>query len=569
MPNSSHQFGQSDGCQSNKPRLARPWNQRAEHYDVIVVGSGYGGGVAAARLARAGKRVAVLERGREYAPGEFPNRFSDLKNQLRISSAGKSVGPSAALYDVRVGTDMHVMVGCGLGGGSLVNAGVALRPDARVFDDTIWPEALRCDGLLDQGFQRAAHWIRPARHPGASRMSKYKALEAAGDHLGHGIIDSPLTVSFEDTVNPAGVTQPACTLCGDCCGGCNVGAKNTVAQTYLSEAERHGADMFTEISVHHIEKQSCGTWSVITQQDGQDGAPERLEADVVMLCAGTLGSTEILLRSATQGLACSSQIGQRFSANGDVIAFGYGAKTTVNAIGVGHPSKLDEHQVGAVVSGHIEFNDSNKLENSVCVLEGVIPSALAPLLPVLFLPDGRLLGALKSLIKGVYKGPFACLQTFFAVSHDSAKGWFTLENDRICLNWPGAKDDPVYAKVDAVLSDIVAHSGGDYVKHPLSETIAGNKPSTAHPLGGCAMSEDAAHGVVNHKSQVFDTAHGESTINVHKGLYVVDGSIIPRSLGVNPLFTITALSERALLHFAKDYNLPCEAFVAAISKPRR
>lgn len=539
-------------------RLSRPWKNRAAHYDVVVIGSGYGGGVSASRIARTGKSVAVLERGQEFVTGTFPRRFPDLKNQIRISSRITTTGPKSALFDVRLGDDMHIVVGCGLGGGSLVNGGVALSPDQRVFDDPVWPEEIRHDGLLGEGFRAAHAWIRPARHKNASDMTKYKALKAAADELGHSVFASPLTVSFEDTVNPAGVTQPACTLCGDCCGGCNVGAKNTVAMTYLPDAVRHGAHVFTEIDVRYIAKQIDGTWfihiSAIDPETGQIGKFQ-LHADIVVLAAGTLGSTEILLRSKSKGLRCSDKLGQRFSANGDVIAFGYGATEPINCIGVGHPPRVEDIEVGAVVSGHIEITDADTLSNELCIEEGALPSALAPMLPVLFLPDGRLLGAIKSLIKGVYKGPFAHLQTYFAVSHDSASGRLSLADDQIKLTWPDAKDEPVYAKLDAHLSQIVAHGGGSYVKNPLAGTIAGHQPATAHPLGGCSMSEDAGSGVVNHKSQVFDTGLGKSTTGVHDGLYVVDGSIIPRSLGVNPLLTITALSERAMMHFAKDRHL--------------
>ncbi len=540
------------------PLLSRPWTNRAARYDVVVIGSGYGGGVTASRLARAGKSVAVLERGQEFVTGDFPKRFPDLKNQIRISSPRTTTGPKSALYDVRLGDDMHVVVGCGLGGGSLVNGGVALRPDDRVFDDPIWPDALRCDGLLHQGFRSADRWIRPARHKNATNMTKYKALKAAADELDHSIFESPLAVSFEDTINPAGITQPACTLCGDCCGGCNVGAKNTVAMTYLPDAFRHGAHLFTEIDVRHVTKQDDGTWRVHVWARDLETAQEKeaqLHADIVVLSAGTLGSTEILLRSKSNGLHCSDALGQRFSANGDVIAFGYGATKPINCIGVGDPPKVEGVQVGAVVSGHIEVNDPQNLNNGLCIEEGAIPSALAPMLPVLFLPDGRLLGAIKSLIKGVYKGPFAHLQTYFAVSHDSASGSLSLTDDYLKLAWPDAREEPVYAKLDALLSEIVTHSGGSYVKNPLAGTIAGHQPATAHPLGGCSMGVDATTGVVNHKSQVFDTRHGSPTSYVHGGLYVVDGSIIPRSIGVNPLLTITALSERAMMHFTNDHNL--------------
>jgi Choline dehydrogenase and related flavoproteins len=172
----------------------------------------------------------------------------------------------------------------------------------------------------------------------------------------------------------------------------------------------------------------------------------------------------------------------------------------------------------------------------------------------MFLPNGRLLGALQSLVAGVYKGPFASLQTFFAVSHDSASGRFTLEDDRLTLSWPGAKDEPVYARLDAAIGAIVHEAGGDYVRNPLAGTVMGHQPGTAHPLGGCGMGHDTADGVVNHKAQVFDGS-GRGGEDVHAGLYVIDGAIIPRSLGVNPLYTISALAERAMIHFAADRGL--------------
>jgi cholesterol oxidase len=161
-----------------------------------------------------------------------------------------------------------------------------------------------------------------------------------------------------------------------------------------------------------------------------------------------------------------------------------------------------------------------------------------------------LLGALQSLINGVYKGPFAGLQTFFAVSHDSAAGQLCLAADRLELRWPGAADEPVYRRLDAALDALVRQAGGSYVKNPLAGTIMGDQPATAHPLGGCGIGRDHRAGVVNHKGQVFAPGAGD----LYAGLYVMDGSVMPRSLGVNPLLTITALAERAMLHMARDYG---------------
>ena len=250
-------------------RLARPLDRLKPHYDVVVVGSGYGGGVAASRLARAGKRVAVLERGREFVTGEFPSRFPDLRGEMQLTGKRMRLGSATGLYDVRFGEDMHVLIGCGLGGGSLINAGVALRPDERVFRDPVWPDEVAHDGLLEEGYARAARWVRPARDPAAAGRSKYQALHRASAALGKEPVHAPVVVGFEATVNPAGVAQPACTHCGDCCGGCNVGAKNTVALTYLPDAARHGAEIFTQAKVRHVAKAPEGGWRVHFEQAGR------------------------------------------------------------------------------------------------------------------------------------------------------------------------------------------------------------------------------------------------------------------------------------------------------------
>ena len=104
--------------------------------------------------------------------------------------------------------------------------------------------------------------MRPARDEAAAERSKYQALGSAGVALGKAPVPAPVVVSFRPTVNPAGVAQPACTRCGDCCGGCNVGAKNTVALTYLPDAARHGAEIFTHAKVRHVARAPEGGWRV-------------------------------------------------------------------------------------------------------------------------------------------------------------------------------------------------------------------------------------------------------------------------------------------------------------------
>jgi cholesterol oxidase len=536
--------------------LASPLSAIQPAYDVVVIGSGYGGGVAASRLARAGQRVCVIEKGKEFPTGSFPSRLPELRRELQLNGGKLRSGSRTGLFDFRLGADIHVLVGCGLGGGSLINAGVALKPDARVFADPVWPKQLSADGLLELGFKRAAAMLRPSRYANAPELTKFRALESASAAFGVPPVVAPVVVSFEDIVNPAGVAQPACTLCGDCCSGCNVGAKNTVAMTYLPDAKAHGAEIFTELSVSHLAK-GAGGWQVyFTPSDAKDATPSLVEAKTVVLAAGTLGSTEILLRSRERGLGLSDRLGDGFSANGDIIAFALGGKERVNGIGVGVPPKFAGDIVGATVAGQIELPDGADLDHSMILQEGVLPSALAPLLPVFFIAGGRILGAAQSLMKGVYQGPLSHLHTFFVVSHDDANGRISLDNGSAQVHWPGVGDEPVYARVDAALTKAAAAVGARYIKSPLAATNMGTKPATAHPLGGCGMGQTAGEGVVNHKCQVFD---GRSEETTHSGLYVCDGSVIPRSIGVNPLLTITALAERAMVHLARDHNLGFDA----------
>ena len=537
-------------------RLSSAPSELKRAYDVVVVGSGYGGGVAASRLARAGQSVCVIEKGKEFLTGEFPSRLPELRRELQLNGGKMRSGSRTGLFDFRLGADIHVLVGCGLGGGSLINAGVALKPDPRVFADPGWPEEVSGDGLLELGFMRAASMLRPTRYRDAPALTKYRALEAASAAFDVAPVAAPVVVSFADIVNPAGVAQPACTLCGDCCSGCNVGAKNTVAMTYLPDAKAHGAEIFTELSVSRIAKGEGGWRIYFAPSNDQESDPAFVDARCVVLAAGTLGSTEILLRSRAHGLCLSDRLGERFSANGDIIAFALGGGERVNAVGVGHPPKFVGDAVGACVAGQIELTDGEALDRGMILQEGVLPSALAPLLPVFFIAGGRLLGAAQSLIKGVYQGPLSHLHTFFVVSHDEAAGRITLDHDSAQVHWPGVADQPVYARVDAALTKAAAAVGARYIKSPLAATSMGTKPATAHPLGGCGMAENAERGVVNHKCQVFD---GRGSDSVHAGLYVCDGAVIPRSIGVNPLLTITALTERAMVHLARDHNLGFDA----------
>jgi cholesterol oxidase len=138
---------------SQYARLSSPIQNIREHYTVVVVGSGYGGGIAASRFARAGQRVCLLERGQERQPGEFPQNELEAAEQLQTDGPEGHVGCRTGLYDMRLNADVNVFVGCGLGGTSLVNANVSMRADPRVFEDARWPKAIREDAdALERGY---------------------------------------------------------------------------------------------------------------------------------------------------------------------------------------------------------------------------------------------------------------------------------------------------------------------------------------------------------------------------------------------------------------------------------
>jgi cholesterol oxidase len=565
------------------PRLGRPAAELGTEYDAVVVGSGYGGGTAASRLARMGLKVAVLERGREYLPGEYPTNPLQAQRETQISFGNKRIGSATSLFDLRLGSDVHVMLGCGLGGTSLINANVCLTPDFLVFEDDAWPTSVRSDHWLNVGYHRAKQMLAPNPLPPEFHPLKLRALETAAKSFGRTVERAPLHIAFSDGTTAANVKQIACTHCGDCMGGCNVGAKTTVHSTYLADAANHGAQLFTHVLARAVEPIGDGRWRVIyvRQDETARTVPVRMvTARYVVLAAGTLGSAEILMRSRERGLSVSDRLGKGFSTNADAIAFGYNNAIPVNAIGVGHPPREGVPRPGPAVTGLIDFRRRQNPSDRLAVVEASVQSAMAGLLPFV-LPAGAMAGTstqsglsnaiaelqrtMQSVVQGAYTGAVHNTQVFLAVGHDGAAGELVLKNDRIAIAWPDALKTPVYASINATLEKAVAATGGTYVPNPVSNKLLGGNLMTVHPLGGCAMGEDRMRGVVDHKGRVFDADTAKSPGAVHEGLYVIDGSTIPRSLGVHPLLTITALAERSMLLLARDLkrNLPLDPLANA------
>ncbi len=291
---------------------------------------------------------------------------------------GKHIGDRTALFDLHQNTDINVMVGCGLGGTSNLNANVSLQAEPRVYQDPRWPKEVLADmdTLVKDGHDKAWEMLKPTPYPeDFPVLPKLKALEDSAKIMGQKFYRVPINVTFEDKINHVGVQQYKCKLCGDCCSGCNFSAKNTLIMNYLPDATNHGAEIFVKTSVRYVEKKQDGKWLVHYQmldsgREKFDAPTMAVSADMVVVSAGTLGSTEILLRSRQNGLALSDKLGQHMTGNGDVLAFGYNGDRVINGIGWGHrdPDKMEP--VGPCITGVIDIREQAVLTDGMVLEEG-------------------------------------------------------------------------------------------------------------------------------------------------------------------------------------------------------
>ncbi|MEM7167718.1 MAG: alpha/beta fold hydrolase [Planctomycetota bacterium] len=554
-----------------KRHLSRPLGELKAHYDAVVVGSGYGASIMACRLARAGRSVCVLERGRELQPGQYPDDLGSASKQVHIDTPMLGIGSKRSLFDVRTNDDMNVLVGCGLGGTSLINANVVLKPEDRVFDGS-WPQAVREEvgAKLDEYYERARNMLKPSQYPagtpGYPEPQKTAAHRAAAQGIGEPFDLTPIAVNFEkftDGRNHVGVEQQPCTNCGDCVSGCNYNSKNTVLMNYLPDAVNHGAEIYTEISVRRVEEAEGGRWRLFFQliESGRErfSTPDMfLTAETLVLGAGTLGSSEILLRSRAAGLSLSSRLGERFTGNGDVLAFSYNCDQAINGVGWGDGDLRADAPVGPCITSIVDAREKDSLEDGMVIEEGSIPGALSSLLPAALAGAAATTGRdtdrgfadwwgefwrkTKSFFGGSDTGAVYNTQTMLVMAHDDGDGRMHLQDDRLRVAWENVGRQEVFGKISDKLHRVTEQLGGTYVSNPLWTELLGKDLVTVHPLGGCAMADDASGGVVNHRCQVFRSSSGT---DVYEGLYVTDGAVVPRPLGVNPLWTISALAERA------------------------
>ena len=525
------------------------------HFGVAVIGSGYGASICAARLSqrlRDSYRICILERGREWVPGSFPDRFADLVREARTMIAGPKKGQMVnplGLFDIMMNEEINLLMGNGLGGGSLINASIALRPHHEVFQQTRWPAALRDVAVLDPYYKMVARQMSLTQTP-IDQTPKSRVRRRAGERISTepGFFDlSNVSVMYdyryldEHLRNPQGMIQRPCTLCGDCTTGCNVGAKNTLLMNYLPVAKWNGTEMYTQCEVQRIEKRRGYYRLHLVYYDDSEPELKRrklaINSRMVVIGAGSPNSAAILLQSQDDQFQFSSALGCHWSGNGDTIGFVIDMPSGTNIGGYGAYEPKCREPVGPTIQTCLNYYSSHELFRRLLVQDAAIPRGANNLFRVL-LGDRDLNHSMVML----------------AMGHDGAQGRMVWKNGRWQISWPGLKESRYRKMVFSEFERLAAAHGGQYKR---LKAFGGNLVSV-HPLGGCGMSDDPANGPINHLGQVYDGMCGgyrnsvTGLPEVHRGLYVADGSVMPTAVGVNPYMTIGALAERIANHIVSN-----------------
>lgn len=370
------------------PTLASEPEALGDDYDVLVVGSGYGGAITAARLGAANRasggslRIAILERGGEHPTGSFPDTEAGFFAGLR------SLANPLGLYDILQFDAIDVLQGCGLGGTSLVNMNVAIVPDREVFLSS-WPEAICAEvgaepsgiGGLAEYYGRARGMLVPTPYAADEQLPKADLFGEIAENAGTTAEPLNITVSTEERTTRYGVRRRKCINCGDCVTGCNIGAKNTLMTNYLPMARHHGVELHTRLEVDTVEPAE-GAWRVrCRQRGGPQGlmtTDRVLSARRVVLSAGSLGTTAILLRSQAEGLRLSPRLGMNFSGNGDNFGVAYNTDRVADAQGFGTDTgKRAQLKPGPNITSVMRFGaDQRDLRKRYTVEDLALPRAL-------------------------------------------------------------------------------------------------------------------------------------------------------------------------------------------------
>jgi cholesterol oxidase len=536
--------------------------------------------VAAYRLAEGGLRVCVLERGKAYPPGSFARRPREMGTNYWDPSRGYH-----GLFDFWSFRGIEALVSSGLGGGSLIYANVLLRKDERWFVEESpsgsgyepWPVS-RAD--LDPHYDRVERMMNvvpfPLGAPGYPDTPKTRAMRDAAQGLGLEWGLPNLAVSFSPTPgSPAATGEPipegpypnlhgrprlTCRLCGECDIGCNDGSKNSLDHTYLSAARHHGAEIRTRCEVRQLAPRQGGGFAVSyvehhPDREGQSTDTSKLpeltiSADRLVLAAGTLGTTYLLLRNRGAFPHLGPALGSRFCGNGDLLTLLLHSRLD----GDGGDRRIVDASRGPVITSFVRVPD--RADPGGDGPGYYIEDAGYPMF-IDWLAEGtQAPGTAKRLVRfalrriwdRITKRPQSDLSGELALLHgasdlsssalpllgmgrDVPDGVMRLRRGYLDVDWTTATSRAYFARVKATMAAMAEELGAQFRQNPLSYL---KRVITVHPLGGCPMGRHDHEGVVDSYGQAFH----------YPGLHIADGSVMPGPVGANPSLTIAAFADR-------------------------
>lgn len=518
----------------------------SNNYDVIVIGSGFGGAVSACRLAEKGMKVLVLERGRRWEPQDYPREPSDawIWNQRKPQTQN-------GWLDFRVMDDMCVAQGAAVGGGSLIYANVSIDAKPELFNAG-WPAEITYDELKPY-YDKVGHMLKVQTIPGNQLPERYKLMQEGAAKLGYSdrFRPVPLAVCFDPEwnydlpdpfnnshsktwINEQGQQQGTCVHCGNCDVGCQVKAKNTLDLNYIPWAEKHGAQVRPLHIVRCITPLDNGYRVDFDRIENGRLIPGSETSGRVIVAAGSLGSTELLLRCRDQYKTLpgiSRFLGHNWSSNGDFLTPAFYEKRRIS------PTQ------GPTITCAIDFLDGSINRQQFFVEDGGFPDLLGNYLEEKFMSgtSNRKLQILLNALGQVARtrDPLHNIMPWFGQAIDAANGrlylgrrWWAPWKRDLKLDWDITQSEQTINALIGMHKRLSAATEGTAWVPPTYAVL--KNLVTPHPLGGCNLGATSDTGVVDHRGEVFGYRH----------LYVADGAIIPEAVGLNPSKTIAALSER-------------------------
>ena len=548
----------------------------AEHADAVVIGSGFGGAVAAYRLAQAGLSVILLERGNAYPPDSFPRTPAEMSRAFWDPAAGLY-----GMFDVWRFTGCDSVVSSGLGGGSLIYANVLLRKDEHWFvqDDPLpqggyesWP-VTRAD--LDPHYDEVERMLGATPYPleaaPYAATPKTQAMQDAAAELGLPWQLPPLAVSFAPSpgsapgpglpiVNPDygnlhGRQRTTCRLCGECDIGCNIGAKNSLDYNYLSAARHHGADLRTGHEVRAIRPRPASGYEVRLHPAPTGGGGQAVGRAARHHRVRAAGAGRGHLRHVAPAAAQPRELPRPERGARHPVQRQRGRADLPAARPGPQPHRPLDASHGPVITSAIRLSDEHDdpagTGRGAYLEDGGYPAFVDWLVEAADVPgDTRRLAqfVLQRFHAMVTRSPDPSLSReisdlcgtnslsvsslpLLGMGRDVPDGVLRLRGDRLDLDWTTASSEAYFDRVLATMRRVAAVLGARCVNNPM---WLRKRIITAHPVGGAPMGRDPSAGVCDPYGEVFG----------YPGLYIADGAAMPGPVGPNPSLTIAALADR-------------------------